>query len=235
MRLPSGNAVQVLANRTVAAPASIVAGAPMTTTGLADFNIVVPLDVPFAYTGAATLHMWIRVSLSSAPVFMVDGTRDGLGQPVEYHWSTPWLLSFPHTAAQTGGGQAPVLGLIADTTFAAREVRLVARGEPWSASSGGSACAFDLQMFSGDALAPCALVIGAWSSAPIAFPPCTGWLSTTTNSFGGVTDAYGMARWAVAMPPGAVHLDFGLQAVVLPTGGGTFLSNGLHVFVGGGL
>jgi hypothetical protein len=216
------------------APASFGVGAPMTTTGLDDFNVVLPLDVPFSYTGTDSLHVWIRVDTSSTvPVFMVDGTSDGQGQPVDYYRSVPYL-TYP-SLAMPGWGQAPILGLIADSTQVAREVRLVARGEPWSRSGAGTASAFDLQLFSGDALAPCLLGIGDWSSAPIAVPPCTLWLSTVTNSWPGLTDAFGMARWAVQMPPGVVHSDFGLQAAVFPSGGGTFLSNGLHVFVGGGL
>jgi len=93
---------------------------------------------------------------------------------------------------------------------------------------------YNLRQTIADALHPCLLEIGAWKSAPAAVPPCTVWVSTAT-SLGGVTDAFGMARWAVQIPPGVVHLDFGLQAAVFPSGGGTFHSNGLHVFVGGGL
>jgi hypothetical protein len=203
--------------------------------GREDFNIIVPFNAPYSYLGTAPLHMWIQVQSAMAPVLIVDGTDDGPGQPVESHTATYNSSSGVYTVTFLRG-QAPVIGLIADSTPVARELRLVAHGEPWSASSAGPVCNFDVHVCSGLSVGtPCFLFMGTWSDTPVVTPPCSSWLASPGVIGTGNTDAYGMLGFPVPIPQGLVHSEFGLQAALFPVSGGMLLSNALRVHVGGGL
>ena len=164
-------------------------------------------------------------------MLIVDGTDDGLGQPVESHT----VIQNPQTFAYTVNflrGQAPIIGLIADSPIVDRELRLVAHGEPWSASSSGPVCNFDVHVFSGLPNTTCWLYMGLWSDTPSG-SPCSSWLTPVGSIGPATTDAYGMLRFNVPVAPGMVHSGFGLQALVLSGSG--LLTNALRVHVGGGL
>jgi hypothetical protein len=129
-----------------------------------------------------------------------------------------------------------VIGLIADSlNNQLRELRLVVHGEPWSASASGPVCNLAAHVFSGlPAGTFCWFYMGVWSDTPTVIPPCSSWLTSASLIGSGSTDAYGMLRFPIAVSPGLVHAEFGLQALLLP-GSGWLMSNALRVHVGGGL
>jgi hypothetical protein len=201
-----------------------------------ELNVIVPVDAPCQYDDLMHLRTWSKVPSPVASGAVVDAIEDWPVSPnFETHWS---LFNQVTSAAWTTAGStapcnAPILGLIAQSASAAREIQLVAYGEPWSGLSTSAGDAFDVRLFTGVPNALAGLYAGPWSATPVSLPPCNSWLAGTANSWVTTMDAFGMALVAVPLPPGAAHFEFGLQAWVQSQGGGFFLSNGLHIRVGG--
>jgi hypothetical protein len=232
--------------RTVKAPPSgLPAAVAAAATGRDDFNVYVPFDVPFTFSGATNgvdaLHIWITVQDVNQPGFVVDGLWDGQGQPVDsYRVSWDSFNGRPISDSTTYEGHVPVIGLIGESVPSTRELRLLSYGEPWSGSSG--LCNFGVQLFSG--VADGAVVLyyrygGLLATGvPIAGNPCcAAWIDVTDPqivALADVTDAFGMSNIRVPVLPGRVHEELGLQAVVLSTSG-VWATNALRVQVGGGL
>ncbi|HEX6811194.1 MAG TPA: S8 family serine peptidase [Planctomycetota bacterium] len=233
---PPNNDVPVVPypGRTIGSPAAAATGVAAVARGPEDFNIVVPFDTPFSYDYTQPLHMWIKVQSATAPVLMVDGTDDGPGQPVESHTVALTSTTPPTSVVSFLRGQAPVIGLIADSPMVTRELRLVAHGEPWSASSAGPVCNFDVHVCSGLPVGtPCFLFMGTLTATPSG-SPCMSWLTSPVTIGFGPTDTHGMLGFHIPVAPGLVHSEFGLQAALFPGSGGVF-TNALRVHVGGGL
>ena len=62
---------------------------------------------------------------------------------------------------------------------------------------------------------------------------CFAWLNNPVSLPMGTADSHGLAAGTFNLGPGGVHLQFGLQAVVLVSP--LVLSNGVRVTVGGAL
>lgn len=192
------------------------------------FVVTVPFTTNFSYNGFLPFHIWIQGSVPTG--FLVDGLSDGAGSPYRTDYRVYDTLLGTYRAQQLSG-QAPIIGLVAVSPVADREVTLELDAEPWS-GNGSESRFVEWRLSQMPPSSSWGLIWGDWASSPTAFTPqCGLWLSNYSIAAGGVCGAAGMTQGSIPIPPGFVHLDFGIQALI----GVQTLSNALRVTVGGGL
>ncbi len=230
----------------VSAPVTVASGVTLRSVGVSAgetvsdrFSVLLPFSTTYSYDGMTPLTVAIKVA-PSAPVFRVDGLKDGVAPAPWYRTTYQYYNSgpTPGLVTVTLDGEVPILGLIAanSPSTALRVPLLETFGEPFSGN--GSAVrevAWRLTQVPPGSV--WVLNAGGWTATPSPIGPCSQWLvNPVPIAYGSASTGIEFGRFPI--PLGTIHSEFGLQAVLLvppPDVLAAPLSNAVRVMVGGGL